>query len=202
MDVGAPLGVTIATVPVTAGPGVALPATLAPGGCAVAGTPVAGGSAATDVVAGLFTSVYNGGPLAAGGSGTPGDGTQSGVHAIVEDRACALGNASDVVPPGAGGACVCVFHPWGVDTNVTVAAPAAGGGGGGGGGGGPWFAAVFARRGSYLGSVGPLATAAAAAGTVAPDGAPALLVVPWVREGWLGDGLDYAWLYVVYQASG
>jgi hypothetical protein len=74
--------------------------TLAPSGCAVFGA-----AAPTDVVAGFFTA-YNGAPLAGGASAT---------HAVVEDRRCALlAGASPTV---------CVYHPLGPDTPITVALP-------------------------------------------------------------------------------
>jgi hypothetical protein len=81
------------------GEGLALPATVVPAGCSAVGS-------SADVVAGFF-SAYNGQPLSTGG-----------VHAVVEDRTCAW-----AAP--AGGVSVCVWHPWGPDTPITVVVPAA-----------------------------------------------------------------------------
>jgi hypothetical protein len=207
-----PVAVTVTTVPVP-GLTLSLPSTLAGGGCAVVGLPRASG-AATDVSGGVFTGEYNGAVLTPGPGGPPGDGTTTGVHVLVEDRACGLANATGLDPrplgwqdrAGAPMPATCVFHPWGVDTNVTVVAPQ-----------GPstragvstqWYAGVFSRRGLLMGTVGPLAqTPAPSQGRGKPEGLetggpglPPLVVLPWVRLGWQGDGRDYAWVYVVYQA--
>jgi hypothetical protein len=78
--------------------------TLPPSGCAVVGV-----APVVDVIAGFFT-VYNGAALA-------GDVPW---HVIIEDRQCST------LGPGPGGApTVCVYHPLGTDTSVTVALPAA-----------------------------------------------------------------------------
>lgn len=79
--------------------GLTLPAVVVPTGCSVT-------SSSADVIGGFF-SAYNGQPLALGG-----------VHAVVEDRTCAW-----AAP--AGGTSVCVWHPWGTDTQISVVVPVA-----------------------------------------------------------------------------
>lgn len=68
---------------------------------------IIGGNASTasgsDVLGGFFMGTYNSVALA------------PGLHVIAEDRVCNAGSSSD--------AAVCVYHPFGADTSVTVALP-------------------------------------------------------------------------------
>ena len=71
-----------------------------PLGCAVTGGNASEG-VGLDVFGGVFEGLYNGVPL------TP------GLHVITEDRTCIV----------QGVAALCVAHPWGLDTELTVALP-------------------------------------------------------------------------------
>ena len=67
-----------------------------PLGCAIVGGN-ASSTVGSDAFGGTFLGRYNGVALA------------HGVHVIVEDRSCGAG--------------LCIFHPWGVDTPLTIALP-------------------------------------------------------------------------------
>lgn len=67
-----------------------------PFGCAIVGGN-ASSAVGSDALGGTFLGRYNGVPLA------------YGLHIVVEDRSC--------------GAELCIFHPWGVDTPLTIALP-------------------------------------------------------------------------------
>ena len=75
------------------------PSTLAHAGCTAFG-------ARGDVIAGLYSALFNGGALAAG------------AHAIIVDATCALLSA-----PPALMTTLCVWHPLGADTDITVTLP-------------------------------------------------------------------------------
>lgn len=79
---------------------------LPPFGCAVVGGN-ASSSGGNDVLGGVFAGQYSGATLA------------TGLHVIIEDRTCSI--ATGTQPESA----LCVFHPWGVDTPLTVALPLA-----------------------------------------------------------------------------
>jgi len=84
-------------------PGAPGPSTLAAGGCAAFG-------AAGDASAGIYAGVYNGAALAGPGSAP---------HVVAVDAACDL-----LATPPALPATLCVEHPLGADTALTLALPA------------------------------------------------------------------------------
>ena len=77
---------------------------LPPFGCAVVGGN-ASSSGGNDVLGGVFAGQYSGATLA------------TGLHVIIEDRTCSITTGAQ--------SALCVFHPWGVDTPLTVALPLA-----------------------------------------------------------------------------
>lgn len=77
--------------------------TIPPLGCALIGGN-ASSMSGNDVLGGTFVELYNGASL------------EPGIHVIVEDRSCVLSSA---------GSAICIYHPWGIDTSITIALPLA-----------------------------------------------------------------------------